>query len=102
MRLFNLLGFGSKTDQIKKYIAKKAIIVDVRTIDEFKEGSISDSKNIPLGSIFSKINEIKSWNKPIIVCCKSGMRSSQAHSILKQNGIDTINGGGWQSLKNKL
>lgn len=102
MGLFNLLGFGRKTDQIKEYLAKEAIIVDVRTNDEFKEGFINGSKNIPLSSIFSKINEIKSWNKPIIVCCKSGMRSSQAHSVFKKNGIDSINGGGWQSLKNKL
>jgi hypothetical protein len=30
------------------------------------------------------------------------MRSSQATSILKQNGIDAINGGGWQNLQSKL
>jgi phage shock protein E len=30
------------------------------------------------------------------------MRSAQAASILKNNGIDVMNGGGWQSLENKL
>jgi len=41
-------------------------------------------------------------NKPVIACCASGMRSSQATSILKSNGIDAMNGGGWMSLENKL
>ena len=48
------------------------------------------------------IETIKKWNKPIIACCRSGMRSGQATSILKQHGIDCINGGGWQSLESKL
>jgi rhodanese-related sulfurtransferase len=48
------------------------------------------------------IETIKKWNKPIIACCRSGMRSAQATSILKQHGIDCINGGGWQSLESKL
>jgi rhodanese-related sulfurtransferase len=30
------------------------------------------------------------------------MRSAQAASILKENGIEVINGGGWQSLESKL
>ena len=49
-----------------------------------------------------KINEIKKTNKPVIVCCLSGMRSAQATSILKQNNIEVINGGGWKSLESKL
>jgi rhodanese-related sulfurtransferase len=41
-------------------------------------------------------------NKPVIVCCRSGMRSGQANSILKNSGIECMNGGGWQSLEGKL
>ena len=44
----------------------------------------------------------KKWNKPVIACCRSGMRSAQATSILNQHGIDCFNGGGWTSLENKL
>jgi rhodanese-related sulfurtransferase len=74
----------------------------VRTPGEFQGGHIKGSKNIPLNTISSKINEIKKLNKPVIACCASGMRSSQATSILKSNGIDAMNGGGWNSLQNKL
>jgi phage shock protein E len=74
----------------------------VRTVGEFQSGHIKGSKNIPLDNIFSKVNEIKRLEKPVIVCCRSGMRSAQAASILKNNGINVMNGGGWQSLENKI
>ena len=102
MGLFDFLGLGSKTDSIQEFITKGAVIIDVRSVSEFHNGHITNAKNIPLNILDSKIDEIKKWNKPIIACCLSGMRSAQATSFLKQNDIQVINGGGWQSLKSKL
>ncbi len=94
--------FGNKDNMIKDFKTRDAIIIDVRTIKEFKQGAISGSKNIPLQTIKSKIEDIKKYNKPVITCCASGMRSGSAASILKNNGIEAINGGGWMSLNSKL
>lgn len=102
MGLLDFLGLGNKSETIQEFLEKGAIIIDVRSPGEFSGGHIKGSKNIPLNKINAKINEIKKLNKPVIACCASGMRSSQATSILKQNGIDAINGGGWQSLQSKL
>ena len=102
MGLLDFLGLGNKSESIQEFVTKGAIIIDVRSPGEFTGGHIKGSKNIPLNEINAKINEIKKLNKPVIACCASGMRSSQATSILKQNGIDAINGGGWQSLQSKL
>jgi phage shock protein E len=102
MGLLDFLGLGNKSESIQEFVEKGAIIIDVRSPGEFSGGHIKGSKNIPLNEIGAKINEIKKLNKPVIACCASGMRSSQATSILKQNGIETINGGGWQSLQSKL
>jgi rhodanese-related sulfurtransferase len=102
MGLLDFLGLGNKSESIQEFMEKGAIIIDVRSPGEFSGGHIKGSKNIPLNEINAKINEIKKLNKPVIACCASGMRSSQATSILKQNGIDAINGGGWQSLQSKL
>ena len=102
MGILDFFGFGDKSKQITEFTAKNAVIIDVRTYEEFASGHIKNSKNIPLQIIETKINDIKKLNKPVIVCCKSGMRSSQATSILKRNGIEAINGGGWQSLQLKL
>ncbi len=102
MGFLDFLGFGTKTNAIQEYVQKGAVILDVRTPAEFKEGHIKGSKNIALQVLNGQVETIKKWNKPVIACCKSGMRSAQATSILKQNGIDCINGGGWTSLESKL
>ncbi|GGG56476.1 rhodanese-like domain-containing protein [Bizionia arctica] len=99
-----LLDFltGNKGDKIKDFQSRKAIIIDVRSKEEFAQGAIAGAKNIPLQILNSKINEIKKLNKPVIACCASGMRSASATSLLNKNGIETINGGGWNSLSKKL
>jgi phage shock protein E len=99
-----LLDFltGNKDDKIKDFQSRGAIIIDVRTKGEFDQGAIPASKNIPLQGINGKINEIKKLNKPVIACCASGMRSGSAAAILKSQGIEVINGGGWFSLSQKL
>jgi rhodanese-related sulfurtransferase len=101
MGLFDFLT-GNKTNKIKDFQSRNAIIIDVRTISEYKQGAISGSKNISLQVISGKLSEIKKFNKPIITCCASGMRSGQAASILNNNGIEATNGGGWKSLQSKL
>ena len=99
-----LLDFllGNKTKKIEDFKSRGAIIIDVRSKGEYESGAIPGSKNIPLQSISSKIGEIKKWNKPVIACCASGMRSASATGILKSNGIEAMNGGGWFSLSQKL
>ncbi|WP_298394554.1 rhodanese-like domain-containing protein [Flavobacterium sp.] len=102
MGLLSMLVFGGKSENIKNFVEKGAVIIDVRTPGEFQGGHIKGSKNIPLNTIGNQIESIKKLNKPVIACCASGMRSAQATSILKSNGIDAMNGGGWSSLENKL
>ncbi|MCF8321150.1 MAG: rhodanese-like domain-containing protein [Flavobacterium sp.] len=102
MGLLDFLGFGKKSKSIKEFKDKGAIVIDVRSHGEFAGGHIKGAKNIPLNELGGKINDIKKLKLPVIACCASGMRSSQATSILKQNGIEAINGGGWQSLQRKL
>lgn len=101
MGLLDLL-FGNKQNTIKEFQTRGAIIIDVRTTGEYQQGAIKGSKNMPLQTISSKISEIKKLNKPVITCCASGMRSGSAASILKSNGIEAVNGGGWMSLQTKL
>ena len=101
MGLFDFLK-STKEDKVKDFQSRGAIVIDVRTPAEYSQGAITGSKNIPLQSINSKISEIKKLNKPVIACCASGMRSGSAASMLKAQGIEAINGGGWASLNKKL
>ncbi|KGN73059.1 sulfurtransferase [Porphyromonas gulae] len=76
-------------------IRNGAFLVDVRTPGEFASGSVSGAVNIPLDRIASRLDELKN-KKTIIVFCRSGNRSSQAKSILEQNGFSNVlNGGTW-------
>ncbi|MFY0601322.1 MAG: rhodanese-like domain-containing protein [Cyclobacteriaceae bacterium] len=95
--LDNLFGRGSHS--LNQYLANGALIVDVRTVIEFEAGHISQSKNIPLKKLESSLVEIKRMKKPLILCCASGMRSRQATSYLKSQGIDCVNGGGWSKVE---
>lgn len=87
-------------EQIK---AKKGTLLDVRSVMEFEGEHINGAINIPLDTVESKIKEIASMPKPIVVYCLSGGRSGVATSILQQNGItETYNGGGIFTLNNIL
>src|SRR5690554_3919346 len=101
MGLFDFL-FGNKNKKIQDFRNRGAIILDVRSKGEYEGGAIPGSKNIPLQSLNSNLSIIKKWNKPVICCCASGMRSSSAAGILKAQGVEAMNGGGWHSLSQKL
>lgn len=96
MGLLNTL-FGPKAD-LSKIKREGAIILDVRTIGEYKNGHGNGSVNIPLDQVKNKIEKLKAYNKPIITCCASGMRSGTAKSILKSNNIEAYNGGSWTKV----
>lgn len=94
--------FSGKSKRIKEMISQGAIVIDVRSPQEYKGGHVKGSKNIPLPNIPNKADQIKKLNKPVIFCCASGMRSGQATSQMKRQGVDCLNGGSWQSVANKV
>jgi rhodanese-related sulfurtransferase len=97
-----LLGFGSKVD-FAGLIKQGAIIVDVRSKNEYAGGHIKGSVNIPLDTLSRNLLKFKDKNKPVITCCASGMRSASAKNIFKANGYtEVFNGGAWSSLQNKI
>ena len=81
----------------------KAIIIDVRTPEEFTMQHFPNAINIPLDQVQQKIVEFKKMGKPIIAYCPSGNRSGMAVTMLKQAGItDVVNGGGLEDMLQQL
>ena len=79
--------------------SKTATIIDVRTPEEFQSGHVPYSINIPLDTIAYQVDKLKGLSKPIILCCQSGNRSSQAFGQLRSAGCDRIvDGGAWQDV----
>lgn len=81
---------------IQELIKQGAEIIDVRSPEEFMGGNVMGSKNIPLQEVPKRVDEFKSIDKPIVLCCASGNRSGMATAMLQQQGLtDVYNGGGW-------
>jgi len=71
-------------------------IVDVRTEEEFSEGNVKGSINIPLHEVVDRVEELKKI-QPLVLCCLSGNRSGQATAFLQAQGCNEVyNGGGWE------
>ena len=87
-------------EDLKNIIAHGAIVIDVRTPEEYKDGHIEGSLNIPLDEIGKEM----SWlikDVPVVLVCASGSRSAVAEKILKANGFEKVyNGGSWDGLGN--
>lgn len=101
-----LTGVKSITTQEATLLINKqnAIVVDIRTSDEFKKGHIVNAKNITLSQIeqgkFTGIENYK--DSPIILVCESGSRTSSAATKLLKGGFTQVNNllagmSGWQS-----
>jgi len=68
-----------------------AHIVDVREVDEYSGGHLPEARNIPVGKLAERIGELEKFkNKPIILCCATGMRSGKAGAELKKQGFDKL------------
>jgi phage shock protein E len=88
----------------KNYEMGKAILIDVREVEELKEGMIKGSISFPLSQIekdpVNSALKIKSLaqNKIIYLYCRSGNRSGKVKNHLESHGIKSVNLGGFSSL----
>ena len=72
-------------------INKGAFILDVRESSELSQGAIKNSKHINFSTVESSIDSIKKYSdKPTIVYCKSGIRSSTVSNILTKNNFQEV------------
>lgn len=64
-------------------------VLDVRDVQETRDGLIPTSVNIPLNELRSRIKEVP-LAEPIVVYCRSGHRSYLAVRILRQSGRTAV------------
>lgn len=79
-------------------------LIDVREPMELEiEGIIEGAKNIPLGEVEERKDEVLNIEKPVVIFCRSGNRSGKALEYLQSQGLKNgYNGGGWAQLKETL
>lgn len=77
--------------QVEEFIKQNAFFLDVRTPEEFAEGSIFGSKNIEVDELRTRISEINvPKDTPIVVNCFVGLRAYLAIMILKSYGFTNL------------
>ena len=68
-----------------------AVVLDVRSMAEFKDGHIVDAVNIPLNGLGNNLKQLeKHKGKPIVAVCRSGSRSNAACRLLRKQGFEHV------------
>lgn len=67
-----------------------AVLLDVRTGEEYYDGHIPGSVNIPLDELQSAGDRLPAKETPVYVHCYSGARSRRAALILKRLGYTNV------------
>lgn len=79
-------------------------LIDVREpMELIMDGEVNGAKNIPLGEVEDRKDEILNSGKPVILFCRSGNRSGKALEYLQSQGLENgYNGGGYAEVREKL
>lgn len=94
MNFLNKLISGAQQINIEAYLENyykqnNHVLIDVRTVGEFKTGHLPNAKNIPLNEVANKLSKIPK-NKTVILVCQTGNRSNFAAKTLKQAGYEDV------------
>ena len=79
----------SVDEALRLWQAKEAILIDVRTPAEYREGHIPGVVNIPLAEIEKRLGEIPK-DKKVVLICRTGNRSAQGTKFLRSKGFDNV------------
>lgn len=80
-----------------------AILLDVRSPEEYAEGRIPGSQNIPLPELPKITSIISDLSTPIFTYCLSGGRSQRAATFLQKTGyVNVTNIGGINSYRGEV
>lgn len=76
-------------EEFKTYMKEDIQVVDLRGVTEYEAGHIEGADNVFGGTIQDNLDKI-SKNKPVIIHCQAGDRSTIAYSILVRNGFKNV------------
>ena len=104
MGFFDLFKQNDINQGVKDYHnIPGAVLLDVRTPQEYREGHIPGSKNLPLQTIDKVDSIVENKDTVLYVYCHSGARSRQAVSILQRMGYTSVhNIGGIAAYRGKV
>ena len=91
MGLLDFLRTSDINSGLEEYdLMPQALLLDVRTQEEYRAGHIPGSRNLPLDNIECVSSVVHSKTVPLYVYCRSGARSRQAASLLRAMGYHYV------------
>ena len=104
MGFFDLFKHRDSTQGVAQFQqTSNAMPVDVRTPEEYRDGHIPGSINVPLQQIEDIDLEVSDMSTPRFVYCRSGARSRHATAMLQEMGYEEVqNIGGILNYKGKV
>jgi len=76
-------------EEARKLVEEGAQLIDVRADHEWEAGRIAGAKHVPLPELPQRTGEIDK-ERPVVVYCRGGNRSSMATSGLAESGFDAV------------
>ncbi len=86
-------GGGASAQEVaeaKTKVGQGAMLLDVRTPQEYASGHIEGAINIPVQQLSSRLGELGEKDREIVVYCRSGARSGQATQVLRGAGFSAV------------
>jgi rhodanese-related sulfurtransferase len=89
----------------RQAIAAGAIVLDVRTPEEYSGGHLDNAVNIPVDEFADQLPRVAQLaandkTKPVVVYCAAGRRAARAKQVLDGAGYThVVNGGGYNDLR---
>ncbi len=100
LNLFKHVDINTEVEAMKS--VENAVLLDVRSEEEYSGGNIPGSKNVPVEKIEKVVDVIIDKNTPVYVYCLRGSRSATAVSAMEKMGyINAKSIGGIASYKGK-
>ncbi len=88
---FSKLKFVSPSELTLLVNREDAVVLDIRTADEFKKGHITGARNLPLANFKTQLNTLENQkDAPMIVVCYAGMSAQGAAKQLLEAGFNRV------------
>ncbi|WIG94280.1 rhodanese-like domain-containing protein [Myxococcus sp. SDU36] len=78
------------SEKARQLVAGGAVLLDVRTPQEFQEGHPEPARNIPVQELPRRLAEVGLPGTRVVVYCAAGGRSAQAVQLLHANGFPDV------------
>ena len=99
---YSKMIFSGKSAGKLREILPRALVVDVRTVAEFRSGHFTGAMNVPVEKIAKSANRLGDKVTPKIIYCATGSRARQAVRIMKSMGFSSVYIGGTLAQMQKL